>query len=325
MYPNCIRKRKLYPLHLNPVWNKNYQNLIIKRIDAKKKFKETKDGKYQAIQEAFKLAMNGGSYGKTGESTSWQYCQFTNKSITIGCQIDLLMLIEQLECAGITVLSANTDGLVCLFDKLQEATYYKVCKDWEIQVGNHELGQLEYQDYSKLIQLSVNSYIAITPEGKIKQKNDFVTEHPLYKNKSFRIIPIALVNYYKNNIPVKDTILNHRNIFDFCAGIKAKGDFYFEVANPLSEETQKLQKVNRYIISTNGEILLKKHPDGRQSFVDAHPAKNKMWKSTILNKIDSTDAHDYPIDYDFYIYQTNLIIKSIPVIEKPKVTQTKLF
>lgn len=107
-YPNEIRKRVLYPLHLSPVWNKNYQGIIEKRIEAKGLFKKTKEGKYQAIQEAYKESLNGGSYGKLGEKSSWQYCQFTAKCVTIGCQIEILMLIEQMEMAGISVYSANT-------------------------------------------------------------------------------------------------------------------------------------------------------------------------------------------------------------------------
>jgi hypothetical protein len=108
MYPNRIRKAGLHPLHLSVIWNTNYQKYIEKRLEAKSAYKKTKEMKYQAIQETFKLALNGGSFGKTGETTSWQYCNFTNKKITIGSQMDLLMLIEQLEVAGIEVYSANT-------------------------------------------------------------------------------------------------------------------------------------------------------------------------------------------------------------------------
>lgn len=217
------------------------------------------------------------------------------------------------------------DGIVCLFKKEQEELYYQVCKNWEKQVGNDVLGQLEYQDYSKLIQLSVNSYLAITTDGKIKQKNQFMTDFEFHKNKSFRIIPIALCNYYHKNIPIEETIRNHTNIYDFCAGIKSKGDWYYELANPLTESTQRLQKVNRYIISTEGQILLKINPDGRKQYVNAHPGKNQYWKQTILNKVDDINAHNYPIDYSFYIYETQRIINEIPIIEKQTLTQLKLF
>lgn len=248
------------------------------------------------------------SFGKTGEETSWQYCQFTNKRITIGSQIDLLMLIEMLEMNNIPIISANTDGIVCLFDKELNDTYYKVCKEWEVIVGNDTLGCLEYQDYSTLIQLSVNDYLAITTEGKIKQKGDFVTEFELHKNKSFKIIPIALVNYFTKNIPVQNTIKSHSNIFDFCGVVRAKGDWYFEERyfkdNKLIQD--KLQKTNRYFISTDGKDLFKMHTDGRQQYVNAHPQKGKGWKSTIFNKYESKE--NYNINYSYYIHKCNKVI-----------------
>jgi hypothetical protein len=217
------------------------------------------------------------------------------------------------------------DGLVCLFDKELEETYYKVCHAWEKQVGNDVLGQLEYQDYSKLIQLGVNSYLAITPEGKIKQKNDFMTEFELHKNKSARIIPIALVNYYTKNIPVKETITNHADIFDFCIGIKSKGGWYYQLRNLATEEVTKLQKVNRYIVSKSKNIILKVNEDGRKQYVNAHPVKNRFWTQTILNNIKDSNAHNYPIDYDYYIYETNKIIEQIKPYSKQKSTQLSLF
>jgi hypothetical protein len=60
-YPNSIRKRKLFPRHLKETWLINYNNYIEKRLFSKLKFKETKEGKYKAFDEAFKLALNGGS------------------------------------------------------------------------------------------------------------------------------------------------------------------------------------------------------------------------------------------------------------------------
>ena len=260
MYPNAIRKRILYPLHLGIEWWEGYQKYIEKRIEAKNLYKTTKDKKYQAIQETYKLALNGGSFGKTGEETSWQYCQFTNKRITIGSQIDLLMLIEMLELKDIPIISANTDGIVCLFDKSLNDTYYQVCKEWEKIVGNNTLGQLEYQEYTKLVQLSVNDYLAVTPEGKVKQKGDFMTDFELHKNKSFKIIPIALVNYFAHNIPIEETVTKHTNIFDFCAAVRAKEDWYFELRyfenNTIVR--RKLQKTNRYYIANDGKDLYKK-------------------------------------------------------------------
>lgn len=62
MYPNAIRKRKLFPLHLGIEWWEGYQKYIEKRIEAKHQYKKTGNKKYQAIQETYKLALNGGKH-----------------------------------------------------------------------------------------------------------------------------------------------------------------------------------------------------------------------------------------------------------------------
>lgn len=107
MYPNAIRKRKIFPKHLGEPWWKVYTKNISKRLDAKKLYKETKDKKYDNIQEAFKLVLNS-TFGKLNERTNWQYDGFAAMCVTIGCQIDLLMLIEDMEMNGIHVITANT-------------------------------------------------------------------------------------------------------------------------------------------------------------------------------------------------------------------------
>lgn len=324
-YPNAIRKRRLYPRHLGPTWLKGYTDTIEKRIVAKKAYKESRDSKLQAIQEAGKLQLNGGGYGKLGEQYNWQYDPISMYMCTIGNQIEILMLIESLELANIHVISANTDGLVCLFDRNKIDEYYNICKSWEVLVGNSELGQLEYTEYRLLAQSSVNDYIAIKTSGEIKCKGDFLSDFELHKNKSARIVPLALQAYFKDEIKPGHFIPKCTNIFDFCLGVKSQKGAKFISYDPKTGNEIKLQKVNRYYISNNGTHLLKrlkpledKKPtkqldifglvnDGtRQSEVEAG------WLSTIYNKhIIKEKFEDYNIDYSFYIEKANKIINNI--------------
>jgi len=324
MYPNAIRKRELYPRHLGKEWLIGYTSIIQKRIQSKKLFKETKEGKYQAIQEAYKLALNGGSFGKTNEEYNWQYDPFVTMCTTIGSQIDLLMLIEQLELAGLHVISANTDGVVCLFDKSLLPLYYETCKQWEIKVGNNDLGQLEYTEYKLLIQTSVNDYIAVKPSNEVKTKGDFVSDFELHKNKSARIVPLALQKYFIDNINPEQFIKNHTNIFDFCLAIKGKGLNKFISFNKLTQEEIELQKINIYYISNNGTNLLKKLPkleDKKASNqidifgnVDTGIREAEVeagWLSTIYNKHEEKSIDQYDINYQFYIDKCYKIINQI--------------
>lgn len=309
MYPNAIRKRRLYPQHLGEKWLDGYADIIEHRLDAKEKFKETKDPKYQSIESAFKLALNGGSFGKTNEKSNWQYDPFVTFCTTIGCQIDLLMLIERFELAGIKVVSANTDGVLCLFDKQREQLYKDVCEEWEKEVGNYELGRLDFVNYQLFAQRSVNDYIAVKTNGEAKQKGaSFTLKHEIHRNKSYRVIPLALNEYFTKGIAPSFFITNHNNIFDFCAGKRMKGAWYAETRGFKDGilVSERLQKTNRYYISNHGMKLIKCNPDGREIQEDAG-----KWLCTIYNKHVQKPIEDYDINYSFYIRKVNEIISEI--------------
>jgi hypothetical protein len=323
MYPNAIRKRRLYPSHLGEKWLEGYERVIKNRLDAKSRFKETKDKKYKAIDEAYKLALNGGSFGKTNQAMSWQFDPFVTMCVTIGCQIDLLMLIEMLEMSGIRVMSANTDGIVCLFRKDQEDKYNEICKKWEVIVGNNDMGNLEYVDYKLYAQTSVNDYIAIKTDGTPKHKGDFMVDFELHKNKSARIVPLALEAFYSKGINPRTFILNHENIFDFCLASKSIGSWHLEHRG-FSDGvyySNNLQKINRYYISNHGGKLIKCNEDGREIQEDAG-----KWVCTIYNKHESKNIKEYDINFDYYIKRVYEIITKIqPEIVSELYTQLSIF
>lgn len=315
MYPNAIVKRELFPRHLGKAWLEGYKDIIQKRVKAKKEGKK-------AINEAYKLALNGGGFGKTNEEFSWQYDPFVTYCTTIGSQIDLLMLIEMFEVNKIHVISANTDGLVCLFDKSLNDKYYEICKSWEKLVGNDNLGQLEYVDYKLLCQSSVNDYLAIKISGEVKTKGDYVSEFELHKNKSARIVPIALQKYYIEGIPVEKTIREHDNIYDFCLGVKSIGQNRLIAIDVKAQTETTLQKINRYYISNNGVNIVKRLPklEGKKAtqqldiFGNINDGTREAeieagFVSTIFNKYIKKEMKDYNINYKYYIDRCNKILK----------------
>ena len=315
-YPNGIRKRKLYPRHLGEEWLNMYCSNIKLRLDAKKQYKLTKDPKYKTIDELYKLALNG-AFGKTGEATSWQYDPFVSMSVTIGNQFEILMLIEMLEEAGIHVVSANTDGIVALFNKELRPVYDDLCLEWEVLVGNTEMGALEYAEYEFFAQASVNDYIAIKKEDpgypesleeRIKYKGDFLIDFDLHKNKSNRVVNMALSEYFVNGTDPKSFIINHRNIYDFCSGVRAKSGWYFqtEEIHEQSYKNTRQQKTVRYYISKDGVKLIKCHNDGRKSQTEAG-----RWMQTIFNNYVEKDWELYDINYEYYITKTYDLIHSI--------------
>lgn len=234
------------------------------------------------------------------------------------------MLIEDLELTGIHVISANTDGIVCLFDKKLDNKYYEVCKNWEKKVGNDIIGQLEYQDYKLLVQTSVNDYIAIKTNNEVKTKGDFVSEFELHKNKSARIIPLALQQYFINNISIETFIKNHNNIYDFCLGVKSIGQNKLILWDKKNQKEINLQKINRYYISNNGFNILKKLPklENKKALmqydifgnIDIGTREAEIeagYLSTIFNKHIKKEMKEYDINYQYYINKCNKIIFNI--------------
>lgn len=278
MYPNIIRKRRIFPVHLGQIWNDAYVGNIPKRLEAKALYKKTGDKKYDNFQECFKLVMNG-NFGRLIDRHDFQYDPFAGFSTTIGGEVDIFMLAEDImQIPTAQIISMNTDGLTVLMDRVYLDQYYKVCRDWEKQVDNYTMGNLEYVEYSMFAQTSVNDYIAVKTndwkedkEGKftafpidkplserLKKKGDFLTSYELHKNKSKCIIPIALEKFFVEGKPISDTIKEHRNIFDFCIAKKASRDYFYRSIDRSTGKAHDLDKLVRYYCAVSTKEKKKK-------------------------------------------------------------------
>jgi len=133
------------------------------------------------------------------------------------------------------------------------------------------------------------------------------SEPAYHKDNSFRIVPLALQEYFVNNIPVEHTIKNHTNIYDFCGRQKFKGQDYGIVkyieGNNIIPEKQ--QKNVRYYISNKGASFIKNYAKGTQEII------NKGFQVTIFNKFIDKNFEEYNLNYDFYIKECNKEINNI--------------
>ena len=157
-----------------------------------------------------KLSVNS-VYGKSSDMQNWIYDRQLTMFTTITGELSLMMLIEAYETNGINVISANTDGVTIRIRKALIDKMHEINKWWS-ELTKYEL---ERADYQKIIFSTVNDYIAIKTDGEVKKKGDFVTDFELHKNKSARIVPMALEQYYTSGIPVDVTISGHTDIYDF--------------------------------------------------------------------------------------------------------------
>jgi hypothetical protein len=230
-------------------------------------------------------------YGAFKDAFDYLYDPQCTYKTTINLQLYLLILVEALEIEGIHVISANTDGIVCLFDESLEAKYKEVCAWWEKTFAF----DLEYTDYEKYIRSNVNSYIAIkkgfyaeledktfgvrndAPIKKslerkyVKLKGMFVDEPDFSKGFINPVVSTAVRLFYIYDTPILKTfkkVLKQPNgIYEFCISQKIDKKFkaqYHSIENGRKKITP-LQQYNRfYVSSSNTGNILKFDPDKRK-------------------------------------------------------------
>lgn len=356
MYPKHIVHEGIYPRHLGIEWNMGIKKSYDYRADVlKPKLKTLKKhtseyDEVDAEQEAYKLSMNGGGFGKLGSQYSWQYDELAKYRVTIGGEIKMLKLIEMLYMAKIELVSVNTDGVVIHYSEEERETVLKICKDWEILTGF----VLEDTYYNQIIFMSVNDYLAEIIDqdsGKLlyhKYKGDFEIDKDPHKNNSQRIVPIALKEYFINNVKLSDIIGNlgyeftnskdekeKVTIYDYCIGKKkAKDQSYHYVEKDITTEiTDKV--IRYYIIDRNysQNKIFKEYRGGKKG--EKAKANNKRAVEAISKGFHHKLFMNYKRSVNYHLdilYYKQECMKIINVIERntrkagrPKVEQLKLF
>jgi hypothetical protein len=333
-YPNLAIKNKWSPAHLpKEVFCTQYEWFFNER----KKIPKSDPRNY-----VFKIILNS-SYGLSNDENSFLYDPEFTMRITVNGQLSLMMLYEMImeRIPGAVPLLQNTDGLETMIPKKYMDQYYEICEEWE------EITQLslEHDTYKKLILRDVNNYIALTTYKEVdKEKFDAVKaesphykflEHQgkyyyaatkckgafefldlaLHKNKSYKIIPETIYNYFIHGIDPEKYLKSSKNIFDFCAGKKILGDWKFYAEYPNKRE--ELQKTIRYYVSNSGAKLVKENfTDGRRTLLEAGP-----WYQTVYLKHTAIPFNKYDINYTYYLKKINDEINKL----SPKTTQLNLF
>ena len=225
--------------------------------------------------------------------------------VRINGQLLLLMLAEKLTQIGCRIVQANTDGLFIIVKKDRIQEYKQICKDWE------QLTKLTLEEdrFEAMYQYAINDYIAIK-EGYsqskdpklIKTKGMFITEVKLGKGLTPKIIPEAIIKYFADGIPVKDTIYNCTDIKKFLMSEKTGKQWHVEY---LGKEQQ---RTNRFYASTDGGYLWKwKDNEGIKAY------QNMLTSSgvTILNKFDNKPIEERKINYRYYLKEALKIIEEL--------------
>lgn len=324
-YPNFIIKEPVCPPHLKmtiiTIADRNVKNRSVYKAQAKKLQAEGKSDEARplmGLQEMLKLCNNGGLFGKLGQKGSFLEYPSGLLKVCMGNEIEILMLIEMMEEAGFQVVSGNTDGIVTMFPAEKEPLYNEICQKWEEKVGNVENGKLEYADFDGLWQDSINSYIGKKKGDGVKKKGRFMTEFEINKNKSARIIPLALEQYFIYGVEPQQFIRSHTDIFDFCIAKKATGKMHYE--EQWTDETGITKKVHkklvRFFLSTEGSVLYKRGINNMGKPMNNHVnAPNLLGQPFITYFNRYFPSENYKIDYNQYILET---LERIDNLEKTK-------
>ena len=123
LYPSVARSLNLYPEHLGPQFMRLYEQFIDARIAEKHKPKGERDN---VLIEGYKLLLNG-TYGKSGEETSFMFDRMYTYRTTIGGQCFICMWAERMveACPELQFIQINTDGITIrcprsAIDKIRE-------------------------------------------------------------------------------------------------------------------------------------------------------------------------------------------------------------
>lgn len=315
LYPSMLIEYEFYPKHLGKEFLEVYKQIKDERIEAKHNGDKVKN-------ETLKLALNGLS-GNLQNEHNFCYSPFAVMQIRINGQLLLLMLAEKLTQIGCRIVQANTDGLFVLLKKGVYSKVNSICREWE------QLTKLTLEEdrFKAMYQYAINDYFAITEDNKVKEKGMFITAVKLGKGLTPKIIPKAVISFFKDGIPVEDTIKNCTDIRDFLMSEKTGKQWHVEYMN------EEQQRTNRFYASTNGGYLWKwkdtGHKEGeiitytepyvgeRKYKASARQYQNMLTASgvTLLNKFDDKPIEERKINYRYYIMEAYKIIRDLKPLQ----------
>lgn len=286
-YPQLLLVCGLFPEHLGPAFLDVYRTIRERRMVAKR-------AKDKVTDMTLKIVLNG-TFGKLGSKWSFLYSPNLMLQVTITGQLVLLMLIEALELAGISVVSANTDGIVSKIAVDMVDEYNEIIKDWEQRTGF----EMEFADYDMLYSRDVNNYLAVKTDGYVKQKGAFAFTgskgSPAEKNPASYICIDAVIAYLTKGVPLEETIEWCPDVRRFLTVRRVTGGAMFN--------DQYLGKVVRWYYSK-----------GSRSSITYAKNGNKVAKSDGAKPMMTLTGLPNDIDYDYYCDEARKMLGALGVL-----------
>lgn len=279
-YPAIILGSNLAPPNMGKDFLTVYRGIVERRLEAKR-------AKDKVTADTLKIVVNG-SFGKLGSKWSILYAPQLLIQVTLTGQLSLLMLIETLEDNGISVVSANTDGIVIKAHRSDIALMNKIVAWWEKKTGF----ETEEVRYRALYSRDVNSYIAIKESGGAKTKGAYA-EPGLAKNPASRVCVDAVLAYLESGVPLDLTICSCVDIRRFVTVRRVSGG--------AEKDGQYLGKVVRWYYARGATGTINYRTNG-----------NKVGRSDGAKPLmQLPDRLPNDIDYEWYVNEALSILKEI--------------
>jgi len=273
-YPNLLMKFNY--MSRNCKDPKMYENVYNLRVKLKQEMneEEQKNGKtdkyykLKSQQEALKLILNT-TYGAMKNKYNALFDEYNASSLCYLGQLLLAALANRLFLeTGCKIIQTNTDGILvkCQRNKIEQIK--EIVHDWE-KMTNFSM---EFENIDLFFQRDVNNYIEVKSGGKTKLKGKWTNqadEKRALSNLNAPITHKAILNYYIYGTPVRKTIYECNNLFDFCFTSKT-GYSYDKTYHYINGEPHIANKVNRVVATTDtkyGTIKkYKKCEDGKDRY-----------------------------------------------------------
>ena len=200
---------------------------LSRNVSEPKKYREIRDTRLKLkaeknlMQAPYKIVLNG-TYGAMKDKYNQLYDPRQANNVCVAGQLLLLDLIEHLEdyCQ---LIQSNTDGLFVKIDSMDELdTIKEICNEWE----NRTRMKLDYEIFTKIYQKDVNNYIVIHEDGSYESKGAYVKKLDNL-DYDLPIVNKALVEYFINGTPVKETINNCNDLKEFQKIVKVSNKFQY--------------------------------------------------------------------------------------------------
>ena len=278
LYPSTMIE---YNLHSRAMKDpQDYVRIYKQRLE----YKKAKNPK----QKPLKLVLNK-TYGIMKDQTSKMYDPRQSNMVCLYGQLFITDLIEKIEnyCE---IIQSNTDGvLVKCKDQETVSKVKAIAHKWELRTRY----QLEFDEYTKIVQKDVNNYVIVAKDGHYKAKGvdlkDVSSEEynkaqgkdtVLVKYDCF-IVELALINYFVRNIPISETIMNDNELI------------HFQILKKISSKFENIKHGDKVLNEKCVRVFASKNEsDG--NLEEFNKAKQKY------QKLPSTPEHAFIINDDIH-------------------------